>query len=446
MLLNLIKGALGKPETQAESPLQGQHLFPDAAERSVVLVSHGPSRSNPFASMAQALSLSFARRGLHCHLVDLLTLPWPNPALENLFLEGKIRYAIAWGGIGSELDMQVGEKRINAFAATDTPVFKMMGDHPAYNIDLSISRHPVQVNVYGFAEHRDFYMRHLQGRGYGATIPLMQFDPLEEAQLDFAAKRGGKIVFLKNGNSPEGLRQAWRARLPASVADMLLAMSEELLAMLPDRRADDVETLAVRHFASLGLDIAERTQFICFYIAQLDDYLRRVKSDMIARALLDFPIEVHGECWEHIDFSGRRAKLVPFGDYTRSKQLIAESLAVLDMAPNTHQQPHERFVRCASRHTLCLTNRIEVLEREYEPFGQPLFEFTPDSIRAVVGKVYDDPAAHVEAGRRVGAEYKRRHSADSLIDFFEMMADQIAVQQGPDPAIQPFLVWPPRRI
>lgn len=446
MLLNLIKGALAKAEPQQEAAPAAADLFPGAAERSVVLVCYGPSRSNPFVSLANMMIEAYTRRGLHCHPVDLLTAPAHNPPVENLFLDNKVRYAICWGGIGSDLDLHIDGKRLNAYAATNTPAFKMMGDHPAYFLDLNLSPHPTQVNTYSFAEHRDFYMRHLQTRGYGALTPSAQLDALDEAQLDFAAKRGGKIVFLKNGNDPEGLRQAWRARLPASVADMLLAMSEELLARLPDRGADDVESLVVRHFNGLGLDIARRTKFVAFYLAQMDDFLRRVKSDMITRALLDFPIEVHGECWEHIDFSGRRASLIPFGDYTRSKQLITEALAVLDMAPNTQHQPHERFLRCASRHTLCLTNRIEVLEREYEPLGQPLFEFTPDSIREVVGKVYDDPAAHVETGRRIGIEFKRRHPAGALIDHFEMLADQIAVQEGPDPLIQRFLVWPPQRL
>jgi hypothetical protein len=446
MLLKLIRGALAKPEAQGESPQATEPLFPDAAERSVVLVSFGPSRSNPFASMAEEMTRAYAERGLHCHLVDMLNTQWPNPPLENLFLENKVRYGVAWAGIGAEMELSADGKTVNAFAATDTPVFKMMGDHPAYFLDLNVSPHPTQVNVYGFAEHRDFYLRHLRTRAYGAIAPLTQIDPLDESVLDFAAKRGGKIVFLKNGNNPEALRQAWRARLPGSAADILLAMSEELQAALPGRRSDDTEGLVVRHFAGLGVDIAERTQFVAFYVAQMDDYLRRVKSDMITRSLLDFPIEVHGENWEHIDFSGARARLIPFGDYTRSKQLIAESLAVLDMAPNTHHQPHERFLRCASRHTLCLTNRIEVLEREYAPLGQPLFDFTPDSIRAVVSRVYDDPAAHVEAGRAIGSEFKRRHAPRALVDFYEMMADQIAIQQGPDPQIQRFLVWPPKRL
>jgi len=449
MLLKLIKGALAKAPPgagAAAAAVSPASPFPDAPERSVVVVAFGPSRSNPFINMAKIMAEAYARLGLYCHVVDMLTAPWPNPELESLFLNRQVRYGIAWGGIGADMELNLDGQARNAWGLTNTPVFKMIGDHPAYFLDVNVSNHPTAVNLYGFVEHRDFFMRHLQTQGYGAIAPISQIDSLEPEHLDFKAKQGAKIVFLKNGNAPEDLRRAWRARLPASIANMLLEMSEELHATLDTTHAGDLETSVVGYFAGLGIDVAGRTKFLAFYIAQLDDYLRRVKSTMITTALLDFPIEVHGECWEHIDFTGRHAKLIPYGDYVKSKQLISEALAVLDMSPNTRHQPHERFVRCASRHTLCLTNRIDYLEHEFAPFGQPMFDFNPDSIRATVGAVLDDPGRHVEIGRLIGVEFKRRYSATQLIDFFEMMSDQVQLQQGPDPQVQRFLVWPPKRL
>ena len=451
MLIKLLKGTLGKQEKEAEPApvqqiVQSDSLFPGAPERSVVLITFGPSRSNPFKSMSSALAAAYGKRGLHCHMLDIREATWPNPPLEALFHENKIRYGLAWGGVGAAIDVVRGDKSHNVWDMNKTPMFKLMGDHPAYFLDLHVSPYPTFVNLYGFAEHCDFYARQMQTGGYAAVFPPFRLDPLEQSQMDFGAKAGGKIVFLKNGNDPEGLRRDWRARLPASVAEMLLSMSEDLLTHLPTESIWRIEELVVRHFADLGVDIASRAKFLSFYIAQLDDYLRRVKSLMIAESLLDFPVEIHGECWEHVDFSGRRASLIPFGDYMSSKELIREALCVVDMSPNTHSHPHERYMRCASRHTLCLTNRSQFLEQKFGAFGQPVFDFTPESIRTSVEAVLADPVRHVEIGRQVGAEYARLYSEDGLVDFTEMMADQIRVQEDGDPEIQKFFVWPPTRL
>src|SRR5207249_1009738 len=71
-----------------------------------------------------------------------------------------------------------------------------------------------------------------------------------------------------------------------------------------------------------------------FFAAQLDDYLRRIKSEMIATAILDFPVVVQGDLWSHVDFSGRRARLVQGEDFVASRRVFAEELGVIDMSPN----------------------------------------------------------------------------------------------------------------
>jgi hypothetical protein len=448
MLLKILKATLSNP-APAEATEAGNHapaLYADAAERSIVLVTFGPSRSSPFKNMGAMLAEAYAGRGVQCHLLELTPGVPRDPRLAPVFLRDKIRYVIAWGGIGADVVMDIDGDNRNVWDHNKTPVFNLMGDHPAYFLDLHTNPYSSFVNVYGYTEHRDFFMRHTKPGGYGAVSPLLPIDPLPPSALDFKAKESGKIFFLKNGNDPQALQRRWRERLPASVAGMLLAMGETLVAQMPREREWSIEGVVVRHFADAGIDISTRTKFLAFYIAQLDDYLRRVKSRMIAETLLDLPVEIHGEFWEYLDFNGRRAKLVPFGDYARSKELIKEALAVVDMSPNTHSLPHERFVRCASRHTLCVTNRSALLERDFGPFGQPLFDFTPDSIRASVEAVLADPAGHVEIGRKVGAEYARRHPEGALLDFFEMMADQIGVQEGEDPQIQNFFVWPPGQL
>lgn len=456
MLLRLLKGSFGKMEfpepapatadagRSAETGPPAYHaLFPNAADQSVVIILYGQSRSNPFSSMTEWLKREFGSRGLHVHALDMMKPGQLDLALESLFVHNKVRCGITWGGVGSDISTDVDGVSRNVWEMHKIPLFRMMGDHPAYFLDAHVSPHPTFVNLYGYTEHRDYFLRHFKPAGYGATVPYMRIDPLTPGELDFEAKAGGKILFLKNGNDPETLRRDWRRKLAKSSADMLLAMSEELLAGLPAEREFRIERLVVAHFARIGVDISAKSTLLSFYVAQLDDYLRRVKSLMIAESLLDYPIEVHGECWEHLDFTGRRAKLIPFGDYQRSSQLIKEGLCVLDMSPNTFSLPHERFVRCASRHTLCVTNYSDYLAQTYGPLGQPLFDFTPDSIRAAAEAVIADPQRHVEIGRAVGEKFARLAPENAYPDLVDTMSEQIRMEQGPYHGIQSFVIWPP---
>ena len=54
--------------------------------------------------------------------------------------------------------------------------------------------------------------------------------PLERSKVDLARRRGGNLVFLKNGNSPADLKELWTRLSPAVVA-LLGAMADEILTV-----------------------------------------------------------------------------------------------------------------------------------------------------------------------------------------------------------------------
>ena len=47
----------------------------------------------------------------------------------------------------------------------------------------------------------------------------------------------------------------------------------------------------------------------------------------------EFPVEIRGFNWEHVDFAGKRATYVPGGDYTQSRSEIIGALRLIDMSP-----------------------------------------------------------------------------------------------------------------
>jgi hypothetical protein len=279
-------------------------------------------------------------------------------------------------------------------------------------------------------------------------MPVTPADPLPASAIDTGAKRRGKILFLKNGNDPEALRARWRERLPDLVASSLLELSERLV---PTAAAPvtcvDIERVAIEHVLDrMRFDIGSDLRVLALYVAQLDDYVRRVKSTLIARALLDLPVEIHGELWSHVDFAGRRARLVPSGDYFVSRDLMKDALAVIDMTPNSDLALHERFVRAASRHTLCITNETRTLREDYPAIAGTAFAFDADSIRERVEWALEHPEDVVEFGMQVGAAFAARHKEEDLGGFFAGIAQHFQLLAHGNPMIQDFFVWPPARL
>jgi len=158
---------------------------------------------------------------------------------------------------------------------------------------------------------------------------------------------------------------------------------------------------------------------------------------------VDFPIEVRGTGWNHIDFAGSRATLVETCDYAESRQLIRECLGVLDMSPNTAGAPHDRVLRAFGSYTLCLTN-----EQEFLPAGAPSFRFQADSIQAAVAEALAHPARHVELGAEIAAIYRAQNPPEAGVADLIRTAELVRLNQVVErPAgLAPYFVWPPKSL
>jgi hypothetical protein len=438
----------GESTGPAQSPVVDLVLEPQpqAGQRDTVVTFLGSTRSRALDGYLAAWGPMLERRGWKHRVVR-----GSNPGeFERMFADGLAgRFAFAYGfaGMGTELEGASPSGARSLWSLTRTPFLKLLGDHPSYFLDRHFDLSPYTINVYGYPEHRDFHRRMAPGRP-SALMPLAAADPLPAHVIDGERKKRGKVLFLKNGNDPEALRLRWRDRLPPLVARALLELSERLVpSEARPVSCDDIERAAIEHVMErLGFDLESDLRMLSLYIAQLDDYVRRAKSTMIARALLDLPVEVRGELWSHVDFAGRRARLVPSGDYFVSRDLMKDALAVIDMTPNSDSGIHERFVRAASRYTLCITNDTRALRQQFPSATRAAFTFDPSSIRERVEWALSRPAEAVELGLEIGTQFAARHTEDDLGEFFAGVAEHYALLAHGNPMVQDFFVWPPARL
>jgi hypothetical protein len=267
--------------------------------------------------------------------------------------------------------------------------------------------------------------------------------PLERSAIDLSTRRKGTLVFLKNGNSPADLRRLWNDHLSSPLAGLLNAMADEIVPAGLKPGQMHLGDVAAAVVSARGIDPMSALPVLPFFTAQIDDYLRRLKSEMIAQAILDFPVVVQGSYWSHVDFSGRRATLAPGEDFTASRRIFTDELGVIDMSPNIDSQPHERVQRAAGAYSLVLTNRQGWLTSAFPEFADFTFEFEPESIKARVADVLARPDRYLELAVAFGDRYREVHPAEAFVRRVVEVADLAALQCAAEkPLIQPFFIWP----
>lgn len=363
----------------------------------------------------------------------------------GLIAEGKVGFAFTWLGIAQNLTVARGADghRESLWDAFGIPMLKIQGDLPAYYLERHQDQPKSTVNLYLASEFIHFRRRWLPDcRAMTAQVPTFPIGMIERHKIDSSKRRTGKLVFLKNGNAPGELVELWNTRLPGSVANLLRSMGRELEAIGLKPGPLHIGDFVADFLSSRGIEPDSTTYMVRFMSAQLDDYLRRVKSRMIAEALLDLPVIVQGTFWHHLDFTGRRAELRPGQSYAETRNIYAHELGIIDMSPNIDSCPHERVQRAAGAYTTVLTNKQSWMNADFPEFPELGFEFTPESIRACVEKAIADPARFVDMGVAFGEQYRtvysREQFANRVIDIAELAALQWSAAK---PQLQEFFGW-----
>jgi hypothetical protein len=200
----------------------------------------------------------------------------------------------------------------------------------------------------------------------------------------------------------------------------------------------------VDYLRGAGYRSAPPRSLVFFFSAQMDDYLRRVKSTMIAEALLDFPVIVQGSFWKHVDFSGKRARLVEGEDVDVSHKALSQQLGVIDMSANTDSWPHDRVQRGAGSYSLVLTNRQGWLSRSLSEFDYLTFDFRPESIRERVADVLAKPDKYLDLAVAFGERFREVYPREAFVRrSLELIEVTRLLWSTTRPPLQEFYGWPP---
>lgn len=371
--------------------------------------------------------------------------PGAQDHLNRVIAEQRIEFAYSPAGMAADIGVTSPDgKRVNLWEAIGVPFISLKGDSPAYFFSRHVMANPWHACLYYYPEHLEVRKRFPMTPALYGTVPPVPFDLTDKRDVDFRKKAQGKLLFLKNGNDPEKLVQMWREAMPPASFIMLTDLAGVLSGTLATEVGYDIDALVTDYFLTKGWDVSEFTNFRLFFVAQLDDYLRRVKSAMVAEVLADFPVIIQGFNWEHMNFAGKRATYVYGGDYAKSRQQILDSLGLVDMSPNTQRAPHDRPMRAFGLCTLCITNEQSFIKENFSNSELFTYKFDKDHLRERISEVIAHPDRYVDVGLTAAEEFRKDRRPADFAQCMIDTASHVRLACGPRGAgLQNYFVWPP---
>jgi hypothetical protein len=409
-----------------------------------VLYLSGKTRGGTLEGIGRAFAPVLKEMDIELVEISLFDL---NPLLR--LLQGpdvsSIRFVLTWVGMGIDISAQHKDRTINVWKESGIPLITVHGDSPSYFFD----RHRVPgnefISLYGFAEHCDMRSRLPHRNGpIGTALPIL-LDELALEDVDVQAKRQGTLLFLKNGRNPAAIRQMWLSGVTPRVSRALFELADELEHHLDGATHDRIDNAVTQYFIQHGIDIEQLLNLRLFFVAQLDDYVRAVKCTLLAEWLMDFPVDIRGNNWGHLDINGKKATYIDDCNYVDSIRLIRNSLGMIDVSPNTASMPHDRVMRAYGSHTLCLTNSGQSFTRKLPYEDELTFSFDKESFQSRVAGLLADKSAAVDKGISVTEAFKKLNppgqAFERMLDYAEFA--RLDRTKKRLLGFQDFFLWPP---
>jgi len=355
----------------------------------------------------------FSLYGLQSYYFDIGKKGWDSSKLLKLLESGNILFVFSYLGIGQDIKITTNVGDRNLWEFLNIPFIKIQGDLPAYLPIRHISVPKTSINMYPFEEFLHYYNHWIATEEQNKIIslaiklPLLHHSDASINTIDFQKRRQGKLVFLKTGGSPILLMKHWEKNLPHSIYQLLCSLCEEL--------QHKVFTSSITYIDDLIIDFLEKNGFSnkipnrLFHLlcAEFDDYTRRIKANIVAESLLDFPVIIQGGRWGHLDFSKAKATHLPPINYDKTEEIYKNQLGMIDISPNVNSGPHERILRAVGTYSIGLTNKQHWLTEKFPNFQSLNFEFTKESIQTRINDVLTRPKYYQDMAVSFSDEMRR---------------------------------------
>jgi hypothetical protein len=351
---------------------------------------------------------------------------------------GKVKFGMTWCGIGQGLKVTLQNgSEANIWEHFNVPLLKFHGDMPAYFLERHMDIPANSVLLYGWEEHlavHDFIFQN--SRCVAAISPAIIFYDTPEYDIDFSSRKNGKLHFFKNGKDPQLLLKYWEEGVSQELGKHLKNLASEMLTIALQPGRVQINEIIINYFLDQKIQL-NNMNLICFFIAQMDDFLRRIKATMVAQALLPFPVVILGEGWGYLGTAGAKATVGPSQHPSLTEDLYRTQLGIIDMSPNVDTAGHDRMARAAGTYSFVLANQTTWLNKLSPAMNEMGYRFEFESIQDAVNEALKKRDDCIELGHLYGRSFREQYRSDAFVDRICELAELAKVRHAMPPGCHP---------
>lgn len=333
-------------------------------------------------------------------------------SLLHLLATGNVICAIGMSGVGADAFVN---NECLLWEKAKVPFFNWNCDHPCYFPSRHAIRSPYLLHGYVFPDHARYTQEHLNPNGVAFSAHLGIPPSRIFGDRPFSiSERNGRIVFTKSSADTLAIEAKWRA-MPPPIRQLAFAGAEELAHRSTGEFLPTFQRLA----ESLGIHLSGNSALTLALIREVDAYIRFRRTNLVLEALKDYPIDVYGVGWNHIDLQGRRAVLkgpIPWSEMT---PVLPRYLGCLSLNPLIEESVHDRTFFAIGAGVVPIANSNAFSRAHMPELETYAYRFDVESIRGAVDAMLADPSKAIqrveEARMRLAGEFSLKQSVRRIL-------------------------------
>lgn len=386
------------------------------SDRYAILIVQGRSGYDSLGSFNREIARILKTRGLDPVILDTTQSELFTATLNKTLQDypDRIGAAFTFSGIG--MDIGDTSELGNLWQHFRIPFLSYMLDHPCYYMVRHRHPAPAVMRLYPARDFLDFNRDYVKAP-YRTMLcplgaPLYGRQPLPRAP---EKNQAPLILFPKSGANPKIIEEPWKY-LPRLMQRIIRDSIDHYWG--ETARSGNVVASVLVAADAAGVEVRNDLSLLAFFVAQLDDYIRRVKADLVFRQLLPLPVRIYGDNLGYLDTDGARAQVLPPVSYDELLGVVAQALAVISMNPNVDDLCHDRVFMALGSGALPVSDINPWWEKHYPALMPYSYDFHDRGVAQAVDKILADPA-------HAAAAAWEQSQIQCHTRTFETMADEI---------------------
>ena len=311
----------------------------NSSDRFAVLILGGATAYNRIGFFNRELERVISTSGwdvFHLNIDDAEAFNTTLRQVMNVYPE-RIAMCLSFSGFGTEIGDT--SDNGNLWQRLKIPMLSFMLDHPAYYLSRHKSPSPAILRIYPNRDFLEFHRDHVKSPYRTTYIPFGAMTYGKEPHRRQPKKdETPLIIFPKTGCDPQTLRGPWK-HLPRI---MQRVINESIDHYWGGTRSGSVSHSVLAVADAVGMELRNDLTLFTFFIAQVDDYIRKSKVDILARKLLQTPVKIYGAGLEYLDATNAKAQILSPIEYDQLIEKFGESMAIISMNQNIDDECHDR--------------------------------------------------------------------------------------------------------